>query len=223
MQKAWKKKKENKYALQKEMGLPVRDVPVLSLISRLVPQKGLDLVAAILDQLLHRDVQFILLGRGEDHYQRLFSQYRIRYKERMGVKIGFDSALVSRIYAGSDIFLMPSRFEPCGLGQMISLRYGTVPVVRATGGLEDTIKDFHQHPTHGNGFSFREYDPSHLMDAIERAPSVYLHQPEEWKSLIKRGMAADFSWNASARKYEEMYWEALGKRRAEELALKKII
>ena len=133
------KKKENKYALQKEMGLPVRDVPVLSLISRLVPQKGLDLVAAILDQLLHRDVQFILLGSGEDHYQRLFSQYRIRYKERMGVKIGFDSALASRIYAGSDIFLMPSRFEPCGLGQMISLRYGTVPVVRATGGLEDTI------------------------------------------------------------------------------------
>jgi starch synthase len=208
------KKKENKAALQREMELPVKDVPLLGLISRLVNQKGLDLLAAILDPLLQQDLQFVLLGSGEDYYQQLFSRYKVKYRDKMAVKIGFDPVLAQRIYAGCDIFLMPSRFEPCGLGQMISLRYGTVPVVRATGGLEDTIKDFHQYPGSGNGFSFRDYQPQALLDTINRALHVYRNEPEEWRNLVRRGMAADFSWNASAGQYEDMYREALQKRMA---------
>jgi starch synthase len=208
------KKKENKAALQREMELPVKDVPLLGLISRLVNQKGLDLLAAILDPLLQQDLQFVLLGSGEDYYQQLFSRYKVKYRDKMAVKIGFDPVLAQRIYAGCDIFLMPSRFEPCGLGQMISLRYGTVPVVRATGGLEDTIKDFHQYPGSGNGFSFRDYQPQALLDTINRALHVYRNEPEEWRNLARRGMAADFSWNASAGQYEDMYREALQKRMA---------
>ncbi|QGP91119.1 Glycogen synthase [Neomoorella glycerini] len=208
------KKKENKAALQREMELPVKDGPLLGLISRLVNQKGLDLLAAILDPLLQQDVQFVLLGSGEDYYQQLFSRYKVKYRDKMAVKIGFDPVLAQRIYAGCDIFLMPSRFEPCGLGQMISLRYGTVPVVRATGGLEDTIKDFHQYPGSGNGFSFRDYQPQALLDTINRALHVYRNEPEEWRNLVRRGMAADFSWNASAGQYEDMYREALQKRMA---------
>lgn len=208
------KKKENKAALQREMELPVKDVPLLGLISRLVNQKGLDLLAAILDPLLQQDLQFVLLGSGEDYYQQLFSRYKVKYRDKMAVKIGFDPVLAQRIYAGCDIFLMPSRFEPCGLGQMISLRYGTVPVVRATGGLEDTIKDFHQYPGSGNGFSFRDYQPQTLLDTINRALHVYRNEPEEWRNLVRRGMAADFSWNASAGQYEDMYREALQKRMA---------
>ncbi|WP_258360737.1 glycogen synthase GlgA [Moorella sulfitireducens (nom. illeg.)] len=208
------KKKENKIALQREMELPVKDVPLLGLISRLVNQKGLDLLAAILDPLLQQDLQFVLLGSGEDYYQQLFSRYKVKYRDKMAIKIGFDPALAQRIYAGCDIFLMPSRFEPCGLGQMISLRYGTVPVVRATGGLEDTIKDFHQYPGSGNGFSFRDYQPQALLDTLNRALHVYRNEPEEWRNLVRRGMAADFSWHASAGQYEDMYREALQKRAA---------
>lgn len=208
------KKKENKAVLQREMDLPVKDVPLLGLISRLVNQKGLDLLAAILDPMLQQDLQFVLLGSGEDYYQQLFSRYKVKYRDKMAVKIGFDPVLAQRIYAGCDIFLMPSRFEPCGLGQMISLRYGTVPVVRATGGLEDTIKDFHQHPGNGNGFSFRDYQPQAFLESINRALHVYHNDPGAWHELVRRGMAADLSWNASAGQYEDMYREALHKRTA---------
>jgi len=206
------KKKENKAALQKEMELPVKDVPLLGIITRLVNQKGLDILAAIIDPLMQQDLQFILLGSGEDYYQQLFSRYKVKYRDKMAVKIGFDPVLAQHIYAGCDIFLMPSRFEPCGLGQMISLRYGSVPVVRATGGLEDTIKDFHQHPGTGNGFSFYDYQPQALLDTINHALHVYRHEPEEWRQLVCSGMTADFSWDASAGQYEEMYLEALVKR-----------
>ncbi|HBT47052.1 MAG TPA: glycogen synthase GlgA [Peptococcaceae bacterium] len=211
------RKKENKRALQQEMDLPVADVPLLALISRLVQQKGLDLLAAIMDPLLEQDVQFVLLGSGEDYYQRLFSEYKLKYRHKMAVKIGFDPSLAQRIYAGADIFLMPSRFEPCGLSQMISLRYGTVPVVRSTGGLEDTIVDFHRHPERGNGFSFLEYTPYALLQTINRALNVYRTQPQEWRRLMERGMRADFSWSASAAQYENMYREALEKRRTAQI------
>lgn len=210
-------KKENKKALQQELELPVVDVPLLALISRLVNQKGLDLLAAILDPLLQQDVQLVLLGSGEDYYQQLFSQYKVKYRRKMAVKIGFDPDLAQRIYAGADIFLMPSRFEPCGLSQMISLRYGTVPVVRSTGGLEDTIFDFHQHPDKANGFSFYEYTPQAFLETINRALNVYRTQPQEWRKLVERGMLADFSWSASAAQYEKMYREALDKRQAAQI------
>ncbi|MDN5347155.1 MAG: starch synthase [Clostridia bacterium] len=208
------RKKINKRALQKEMDLPERDVPLLGIISRLVAQKGLDLLAAILDPLLAQDVQFILLGSGEDYYQQLFSRYKLKYRQKMAVKIGFDPDLAQRIYAGCDMFLMPSRFEPCGLGQMISLRYGTVPIVRATGGLEDTIIDYHHDPARGNGFSFVNYNPQDLLETINRALNLYREQPHAWQELVRRGMAADFSWSASAAQYEEMYFKALEKRKA---------
>lgn len=207
------RKKINKQALQKEMELPERDVPLLGFISRLVAQKGLDLLAAILDPLLNQDVQFILLGSGEDYYQQLFSRYKLKYRQKMAVKIGFDPELAQRIYAGCDMFLMPSRFEPCGLGQMISLRYGTVPIVRATGGLEDTITDYHQDPARGNGFSFVNYNPQDLLETIGRALQVYREQPQAWQELVRRGLAADFSWSASAAQYEEIYLKALEKRK----------
>lgn len=207
-------KKENKKALQRELQLPVQEVPMLAVISRLVSQKGLDLLSAILDILLQQDVQLVILGKGDDYFQQLFSQYKVKYRHKMAVKIGFDPELAQRIYAGADIFLMPSRFEPCGLAQMISLRYGTVPVVRATGGLEDTILDFHQYPEKANGFTFHEYSPQAFLQAINRALKVYYTQPHEWRKLIERGMQADFSWSVSATHYEEMYREALLKRKS---------
>lgn len=205
-------KKENKFALQKEMGLPVVDVPVLGLISRLVDQKGLDLIAHIVDKLMLLDIQFVVLGSGDRYYEDMFRQIKERYPQKIGVYIGFNSVLAQRIYAGSDIFLMPSRFEPCGLGQLISMRYGTVPVVRATGGLADTVYDYNPVTGSGNGFVFTEYDGRALYHAITRALEVYYERPEEWKRLMRTCMELDFSWARSAVEYLQLYQEAMNKR-----------
>jgi starch synthase len=207
-------KRENKKQLQRQTELPVIDVPVIGFISRLVNQKGLDLVAAIMDNLMQQDVQLILLGSGEDYYQQLFSQLKVKYRDRIAVKIGFDADLAQLIYAGADMFLMPSRFEPCGLGQLISLRYGTIPIVRATGGLEDTITDYHQDPTHGNGFVFSPYNPHALWETIQRALQTYWNKPESWHQLIINAMQANFSWSSSATQYLELYQRAIEKRRS---------
>ncbi|MBC7336526.1 MAG: glycogen/starch synthase, partial [Clostridia bacterium] len=136
------RKQENKFALQREMGLPVKAVPLLGIISRLVAQKGLDLLAEVAEKLMGEELQLVLLGSGEDRYQRFFSELQLAHRSKVAVRIGFDPVLAQRIYAASDLFLMPSRFEPCGLGQLISMRYGTIPLVRATGGLEDTVVDY---------------------------------------------------------------------------------
>lgn len=202
-------KKENKYALQKEMGLPIKDVPVISIISRLSGQKGLDLIIEEIDEILKHDVQFILLGTGDEYYETAFRNIKERYPDKIGLYIGFNAVLAQRIYAGSDIFLMPSRFEPCGLSQIISLRYGTIPVVRATGGLAETILDFDENRDEGNGFSFAEFSPKEMLKAIERALRVYNEEPDTWKMLVDRALRQDFSWNKPAERYQELYHSAI--------------
>lgn len=205
----FKDKKENKTALQQKMGLPLGDIPLVGLISRLSGQKGLNLVIEKIDEMMARNIQFVLLGTGDDYYQNQFRHIAERYKDKVAVHIGFDPQLAKQIYAGSDMFLMPSRFEPCGLGQIISLRYGTVPIVRATGGLAETIIDYSENKDTGNGFSFRNFSSNEMLDAIDRALTIYNEKPEEWEKLIVRALQSDFSWNRSAKMYEELYYKAI--------------
>jgi starch synthase len=206
-------KKENKHALQKEMGLPIRDVPVIGLISRLSGQKGLNLIIEQIDNIMMHDLQFVLLGAGDEYYENEFTNIENKYPDKMGVYIGFNATLAQRIYAGCDMFLMPSRFEPCGLGQIISLRYGTIPVVRATGGLAETVLDYDADNIKGNGFSFREFSSVEMMNTIERALKLYNEQPDEWDRLVIKALGMDYSWGKSAQKYMDLYYLAIGKRK----------
>ncbi|HHW49224.1 MAG TPA: glycogen synthase GlgA [Clostridiaceae bacterium] len=206
-------KKGNKTCLQKEMNLPVRDVPIISLISRLTGQKGLDIILDKMDALLAHDVQFVLLGTGDEYFENAFKNLRIKYPDKFSAYIGFNTTLAQRIYAGSDMFLMPSRFEPCGLGQIISLRYGTIPIVRATGGLADTIIDYDEDNEKGNGFVFDEYSSIEMLQAVERAIKLYNEKPEVWQQLVKRALSLDFSWDKPAKEYTELYYLAIEKRR----------
>ncbi|NPV69414.1 MAG: glycogen synthase GlgA [Firmicutes bacterium] len=209
-------KKENKFALQKEMNLHVRDVPLIGLVSRLVDQKGLDIVLEAMPEILGMDVQLILLGTGDPHYERMFKSLSESNPGKVAAFIGFNGILAQRIYAGADMFLMPSRFEPCGLGQLISLRYGTIPVVRHVGGLADTIFDYDAGTGMGNGFSFKEYSSDALMSALRRAISAYSDR-EKWRRLVQSAMDLDFSWNRSAAEYMDLYDRALMKKDIVEL------
>ena len=211
-------KAENKFGLQREVALPVGDVPVLGLVSRLVDQKGLDLVAEIAGSLLREDLQLVVLGSGEARYESFFLQLGDHYPRKVAIHIGFNGILAQRVYAGADIFLMPSRFEPCGLGQLISLRYGTIPVVRATGGLADTVFDYDPARSSGNGFSFTEYRPEALLAAIRRALQTY-RQREQWDHLVATAMQQDFSWNRSAAEYLELYDLALARKLGERVQI----
>lgn len=204
-------KKENKFALQRELGLPVRDVPVIGLISRLVDQKGLDLIAEIIDEVMIDDIQFVVLGSGEPYYEKMFETIKSRYPEKMGLYIGFNAILAQRIYAGADMFLMPSRFEPCGLGQLISLRYGTIPIVRFTGGLADTVSDYNPTNGSGNGFGFSEYASVMLLDALNRALKLYRERSDDWQRLVINAMELDFSWARSGVEYIHLFQEAMSK------------
>ncbi len=184
-----KGKAANKAALQKKLGLPDRpDAPVFGLVSRLATQKGLDILSEVLPHLLQLDIQFALLGTGEHYYHDLLSDVAKAHPEKMGLVLGFDNALAHQIYAGSDFFLMPSRYEPCGLGQMICLRYGTIPIVRHTGGLADTVSDFNPQTEAGNGFSFREHSSVALFGAISRALLTMRAAPA-WQKLVQNAMA----------------------------------
>ncbi|MFB3881465.1 MAG: glycogen synthase GlgA [Armatimonadota bacterium] len=202
-------KGENKAALQQRYKLAKRpEVPLFGLVSRLAGQKGLDLLAEVLPQFLRLDVQFVLLGTGEQQYHELLSRLAKEFPSKMGVALSFDNALAHLIYAGSDMFLMPSRYEPCGLGQMISLRYGTVPVVRTTGGLADTISEFDPATGKGNGFCFDDYTAVALMGAMVRSVEAY-RAGEPWRKLVQNTMACDFSWDRSAGEYERLYQRAV--------------
>lgn len=205
-------KRKNKIALQKEMGLPVRDVPVIGLISRLSGQKGLNLIIDRIDSMMKHDMQFVLLGMGDEYYENEFRAIEERFPEKFAVYTGFNTTLAQRIYAGCDMFLMPSRFEPCGLGQIISLRYGTIPIVRATGGLAETVTDYDQDKVNGNGFSFSKFDPDEMLCAIERALKLYSEKPEEWDELVIKALNLDNSWTKPAQKYMDIYYLAIGKR-----------
>lgn len=197
-------KKENKYALQKEMGLPKKDVPVLGLISRLTGQKGLNLIMDEIDEIMKNDIQFVLLGAGDEYYETGFKKLRDKYADKIGVFIGFNAPLAQRIYAASDFFLMPSRFEPCGLGQLFSLRYGTIPIVRSTGGLAETVIDVDK-DKNGNGFCYTDFDSKDMLKTINRGLKFYKEKPEKWKELVKRAMNIDYSWDKSAKKYSMLY------------------
>ncbi len=193
-----------KAALQRELGLPVRaDVPLVAMVSRLAHQKGVDLLVDALPDLLARDVQLAVLGSGARAYEEALVRAARDRPDRMAARIGFDEGLAHRMEAGADAFLMPSRFEPCGLNQMYSLRYGAVPIVRAVGGLEDTVEDYDGW-NRGTGFKFRDYTPSALLLAARRALEAYRDR-RAWRGLVARGMAQDFSWNRSAASYEALY------------------
>lgn len=209
------KKKENKKFLQKEVGLPQRDVPLIGMVSRLASQKGFDILLSAMDDLFERDLQMVILGVGEKQIEEGLEEKERKYREKLRVIVRFDERLSHLIYAGSDIFLMPSLFEPCGLGQMIAMRYGTIPVVRKVGGLADSVEEFDPTSGEGTGFLFEEYSPQALLDAIRRALDLYANK-EAWKIVQYNCIAKDFSWNKSAKEYIEVYEEAL-KLRKEEL------
>jgi starch synthase len=192
------------------MGLPVRpEVPLAGMVSRLYDQKGSDLVALAFQHLLsERDLQLLVLGTGDPGHERMLTDLRAAFPEKAAVTVGFDETLAQLIYAGCDFFLMPSRFEPCGLGQLISLRYGTVPVVRRTGGLSDTVEDCDPDLSGGTGFVFDAASSHELEHAVERALAAY-EDPPAWRRLQMRGMSQDFSWGRSADLYRQMYERAL--------------
>jgi starch synthase len=204
-------KKENKFALQKEFGLPVKDVPVIGVITRLASQKGLNLVLDVIDDILNKDVQFVLLGEGDPYYENAFRDVMKRYPEKAAARIEFNASLAQRIYSSCDIFLMPSKFEPCGLGQIISLRYGTIPVVRAVGGLGETVFDYDADNVNGNGFTFTEFTSEEFYNTLKRALKLYDEKPDEWNKLVKKALTIDYSWNKPAEKYMELYYQALKK------------
>ena len=205
-------KQENKKAVVEEMGLPYRpETPVIGIVSRFAGQKGFDLLKPVLESILYeQDVQFIVLGSGDSHLEDFFNWARAAHSDRVGVYIGYNNGLAHRIEAGSDMFLMPSAYEPCGLNQMYSLKYGTVPVVHKIGGLADTVMDYHEHNLQGSGFSFYDYAPHVLKDTIVRALAIY-RDKEAWNGIIQRGMALDFSWNNSAEQYKKLYEFAMNK------------
>lgn len=199
----------NKTALQQQARLPVQpEVPLVGMVSRLDNLKGMDLMEAVLEWLLEGEAQFILLGTGQPQYHEMFERVQARFPDRMRAFLKFDDVLARRIYAGADMFLMPSRVEPCGLGQMIAMRYGCVPLVRATGGLADTVTDYTAEPGRGTGFAFADYTPEACQEALERALKAY-HDKKAWRGLQQRGMAADFSWLVSAQEYVKLYRRAM--------------
>jgi starch synthase len=202
-----KRRADNKLALQRKSRLPQNlDIPLVGMVARLEEQKGIDLLLKAMDQfIVETRAQLVVLGQGREHYHKLLTEAALKYPERVAVFIANDERLARLIYGGCDMFLMPSRFEPCGLGQMIAMRYGAIPVVRRTGGLADTVNDVAQ--GNGNGFVFQDYTVSDMLEAIERGQASF-YRREEWQDLMRHNMNLNFSWKASAAKYEEIYLRA---------------
>ena len=201
-----KEKVKNKLELQESLGLSVdADTMMISLVSRLTDQKGLDLVERVFDELCQDRLQFVILGTGDEHYENLFRYFAWKYPDRVSAHIYYSEEISHKIYAASDAFLMPSLFEPCGLSQLISLRYGTIPIVRETGGLKDTVEAFNEYEKKGTGFSFCNYNAHEMMACVRYAEKVYYDDKKSWKGLINRAMKKDFSWKSSALQYQELY------------------
>lgn len=206
-----KEKIKNKRALQQQLGLEQDDKRfMIGIVSRLTSQKGLDLIQCVMDEICSDGIQFVILGTGEEQYENMFRHYDWKYNNTVSANIYYSEELSHRVYAACDAFLMPSLFEPCGLSQLISLRYGTVPIVRETGGLKDTVEPYNEYEFKGTGFSFANYNAHEMLNTIRYAEHVYYNKKREWNKIIDRGMASDFSWNSSARKYEELYTRLLG-------------
>jgi len=206
-------KKKCKMDLLKEFNLPssLEKVPLLGMISRLADQKGFDLLAEILDELFALNLGFVLLGTGEQKYHDLFNQVARQYPQKAGIRIAYDDRLAHKIEAGADFFLMPSKYEPCGLNQIYSLKYGTIPIVRATGGLDDTIVNYDPLTKKGNGFKFIQYNAQEFLTQIKVAIDFH-SQAEHWKQLLQNAMTSDFSWQRSAKAYLQLYRKALEKK-----------
>ena len=200
-------KKKNKEALQRELGLAVEsDTFLIGMVSRLTDQKGLDLVMCVLEELLaDKKVQLVILGEGEERYENMLRQAQTRHPEKFGLFVGYSDEMAHKIYASADAFLMPSLFEPCGLCQMIAMRYGTVPIVRETGGLQDTVQSYNEYENIGTGFSFRNYNAHEMLFVIRYAHDIFRNRRENWNGIIRRAMKQDFSWDASAKQYEVLY------------------
>ena len=198
-------KRENKDALRTELGLPIkRGIPMIAMVSRLVEDKGLDLVTRIMDELVEDDVQLVIVGTGDWKYEEAFRELARRYPTKVSVNILFDEALAHRVYAAADIFLMPSRYEPCGLSQLIALKYGAVPIVRQTGGLNDTIIPFDKYTNTGNGLTFPNFNAHELLFTVKKGLSYY-EDAALWDHIVKNAMESDYSWDRSAQAYMNIY------------------
>ena len=198
-------KVENKLDLQRALGLPQKkDTPMIGLVSRLTHQKGCDLIVNMIDRLLQRDIQLVILGTGDYWYEETFKNLQYRYPDKVSANIKFDNTLAHKIYAATDMFLMPSLFEPCGLGQLIALRYGSIPIVRETGGLKDTISPYNQYNGVGNGFGFKNFNSNELMQIMEYALTIY-NDKNAWNNIIRQAMNSDNSWEKSAMQYKWLY------------------
>ena len=203
-------KKHSKALLQAEIGLTVNgETPVIAIISRLTEQKGLDLILCILDELLGEDLQLAVLGVGDKKYEDAFRSRALASGGKMSAMLMFDEGLSHRFYAAADMILVPSLFEPCGLSQMIAMRYGTLPVVRETGGLRDSVIPYNKYTGEGTGFSFENFNAHELLFTIKEALRIYREESGTWDALVKSAMAADFSWSASAEAYMTLYRELL--------------
>ena len=199
-------KKFNKVGLQQLLGLPVNEnVPMIGMVGRLTHQKGIDLVTAVMDRILDMDVQVVILGTGDWKYENILKDMQNRYPGKLRAIINFSSDMASKIYAASDMFLMPSKFEPCGLSQMIAMRYASVPIVRLTGGLKDTVQAYNHETGEGDGFTFLTYNASDMLYAIERAVGLYRDYKEDWNKVVLNGMKKDFSWSTIANQYIDLY------------------
>lgn len=194
-----------KRALQQELGLAESDAPILAMVTRLASHKGIDILCYILRRLLERELQLVIVGTGEAKYEHALNSVASEYPGKFSMNLRFDSALASRVYAGADMYLMPSRSEPCGLSQLIAMHYGTVPVVNATGGLKDTVPPFNPDTGEGRGYTFQSYNGDDFLGAIDRALGDYYNNRAAWDALVRADMEADFSWQAPAQKYMELY------------------
>lgn len=199
-------KVENKVKLQEKLGLPQnRSIPMIGLVARLVAPKGLDLIAHVIEELISgENVQIVILGTGESQYEELFRNMAWKYPRKVSANIMFDNELAQQIYAAADMFLMPSQYEPCGIGQLIALKYGTIPIVRETGGLKDSVRAYNKYDGTGNGFSFANYNAHELLFAIKKALGAY-DDKSVWQGIIKNAMKSDFSWQRSAKQYLKLY------------------
>lgn len=201
-----KEKIKNKRALQAELGLEQDDKKfMIGIVSRLTDQKGFDLISCVMEELCRMDVQLVILGTGEEQYENMFRHYDWKYAGKVSANIYYSEAVSHKIYASADAFLMPSLFEPCGLSQLMALRYGTIPIVRETGGLKDTVEPYNEYESTGTGFSFTNYNAHEMLNTVRYAQSIYANKKREWNKMVDRAMAADFSWQVSALKYQEMY------------------
>jgi len=203
-------KKLCKAALQEELGLERRDVPLIGLVTRLTSQKGLDLITCVLNDIMRMDVQMVVVGTGDKYFEDAFTDAQYRFPGRFVCRLRHDEMMARRTYAASDMYLMPSQFEPCGLSQMIAMRYGSIPIVRETGGLRDSVLPYNWYTDDGNGFSFHDYNAHDMLHVMEQAVGYWYDQRDMWARLMKRAMTTDFSWAVSARKYMELYRGLVG-------------